>query len=159
MRAVYAAGMVLSTITAVLGSVMVAMVFVVGPLPQEPADARARRFAVFATATALLIASAIFCGTRLRRVNTPGGVVAEPRRRRVMNWFDKCCAALAVALGVALILLGAMGLFVGCHAGFNLPPVLGVLPALAGWGIFRSVLIAWRVPRDLTPPATPPAIS
>ena len=77
-----------------------------------------------------------------------------------MNWFDKCCAALAAALGVALIVLGVVGLFIGCRAAFQLPPVIGVLPALVGWGIFRSVLIAWRAPRGpqpITAQAAPPA--
>ena len=61
-----------------------------------------------------------------------------------MTLFDKICAVLALILGVVLLLLGAIGLFFGSSANFSLPPVLGCLPFFVGWGIFRSVLIAWR---------------
>ena len=60
-----------------------------------------------------------------------------------MNVFDKLCAALAFLLGLALLLLGAIGIFTGCKAHFTLPPVLGVLPAFVGWGIVRAVYFAW----------------
>lgn len=60
-----------------------------------------------------------------------------------MNPFDKFCAVLAFPLGVILVLLGAVGLFVGCSAQFTLPPVLGVLPALVGWGILRAIWWGW----------------
>src|SRR4051794_22572644 len=59
-----------------------------------------------------------------------------------LNRFDKFCAILAMALGGPLLLLGVIGLFAGCQVSFVLPPVLGILPALVGWGILRSVWVA-----------------
>ena len=71
-----------------------------------------------------------------------------------MNLFDKLCAVLAFVLGLALIVLGVFGLFAGCRANFSLPPILGSLPALVGWGIIRPILVAWKVgPRS--PPRMP----
>ena len=64
-----------------------------------------------------------------------------------MNLFDRICAVLAMILGVVLLVLGIVGLFIGCKASFTLPPILGVLPALVGWGIAKSVWVAWSVTR------------
>jgi hypothetical protein len=64
-----------------------------------------------------------------------------------MNAFDKLCGAAAFVLGLALLVLGAIGLFTGCRANFTLPPVAGVIPAFVGWGIVRAVYLAWRAPR------------
>ncbi len=61
-----------------------------------------------------------------------------------MNVFDKICAALAFALGVVFLAAGVAGAVFGCRAHFTLPPVLGALPAFAGWGIVRAVYLAWR---------------
>jgi hypothetical protein len=61
-----------------------------------------------------------------------------------MSGFDKVCAAAAFLLGIGLAILGVFGLFAGCSAHFTLPPILGVLPAFVGWGIIRSVRIAWN---------------
>ena len=61
-----------------------------------------------------------------------------------MNAFDKVCAVLAFPLGIVLLVLGIIGLFVGCNASFVLPPILGVVPAFVGWGIVRPVVVAWR---------------
>lgn len=61
-----------------------------------------------------------------------------------MSPFDRFCAGAAFLLGVVLMILGAFGLFAGCKAHFTLPPVLGVLPALVGWGIIRAVRVAWN---------------
>jgi hypothetical protein len=61
-----------------------------------------------------------------------------------MNAFDKICAVLAFPLGVVLLVLGIIGLFVGCNASFVLPPILGVVPAFVGWGIIRPVVVAWK---------------
>ena len=61
-----------------------------------------------------------------------------------MNLFDKICAVLAFALGVVLLALGVIGLFTGCRAHFTLPPILGVLPAIAGWGIIKPIIVAWK---------------
>jgi len=63
-----------------------------------------------------------------------------------MNGFDKVCGALAFVLGLGLLLLGAIGLFAGCSANFTLPPVLGVIPALVGWGIVRPIYLSWNAP-------------
>src|SRR5262245_3440379 len=67
-----------------------------------------------------------------------------------MNAFDKLCALFAFLLGLVFIVLGVLGLIMGCRAYFTLPPVLGVLPAFVGWGIVRTVYFAW------TPPTPPP---
>lgn len=61
-----------------------------------------------------------------------------------MNTFDKFCAAIAFLLGIVFVILGGIGVFTGCSANFKLPPILGVLPALAGWGIMKSVRVAWH---------------
>ena len=61
-----------------------------------------------------------------------------------MNFFDKFCAVFAFILGAIFLLLGVMGLFVGCNAHFSLPPILDAAPALVGWGIVRPVMIAWK---------------
>jgi hypothetical protein len=71
-----------------------------------------------------------------------------------MSGFDKVCAAAAAVLAALLMLLGAIGLFAGCGASFKLPPVIGVLPGLVGWGIIKSVVVAWRVPRRSGPGPT-----
>lgn len=62
-----------------------------------------------------------------------------------MNLFDRICAVFAFALGILFVLVGLVGLFVGVSAWFTLPPVLGILPAFAGWGIVRAIYFAWRV--------------
>ena len=67
-----------------------------------------------------------------------------------MTTFDRICAGAGAVLGVALLLLGVLGLFAGCKAHFSLPPVLGVLPAFVGWGILKAVKVAWNVPTDET---------
>ena len=59
-----------------------------------------------------------------------------------MNLLDKFCAIFSFLLGIVLLVLGAIGLFQGCNAHFSLPPVLGVVPAILGWGIVRSIMIA-----------------
>jgi hypothetical protein len=64
-----------------------------------------------------------------------------------MNAFDKVCAAVAFLLGVLLLMLGIVGLFAGSRASFTLPPILGGIPSLIGWGIIRSVMVAWKCPR------------
>jgi hypothetical protein len=65
-----------------------------------------------------------------------------------MNLFDRICAVPAVILGAILLVLGILGLFTGCKANFTLPPVVGVLPAVVGWGIIRSVWVAWKVRKN-----------
>lgn len=65
-----------------------------------------------------------------------------------MNLFDKICAASAFVLGIVLLVLGALGLFAGCNANFTLPPILGVIPALVGWGMVKPILVAWKKPHQ-----------
>ncbi len=65
-----------------------------------------------------------------------------------MNLFDKFCAVFAFLFGVVFLLLGILGLFQGCNANFSLPPIAGVAPAFIGWGIVRSIIVAWRVSGD-----------
>lgn len=60
-----------------------------------------------------------------------------------MNGFDKVCAVPAFLLGLGLLVLGAIGLFAGCSANFTLPPVLGVIPSLVGWGVVRCIYLSW----------------
>jgi hypothetical protein len=82
-------------------------------------------------------------------LSTPGGRLTKTRPRREatrVNAFDKVCAVFAFVLGCVLLGLGALGLFMGCKAYFTLPAILGGLPALVGWGIVRSVVVAWRHP-------------
>jgi hypothetical protein len=62
-----------------------------------------------------------------------------------MNTFDKFCAGAAFLVGIVLLILGVFGLIFGCNAHFTLPPILGGIPALVGWGILRSVRVAWRI--------------
>jgi hypothetical protein len=62
-----------------------------------------------------------------------------------MSGFDRFCAVLAEVLGAILLLMGVFGLFAGIQANFRLPPVLGLFPAFVGWGVIRSVMLAWNV--------------
>jgi hypothetical protein len=66
-----------------------------------------------------------------------------PKRKRSLTVFDRICAMLALAVGVFLLIDGIVGLFVGSAAWYRFPPVLGVLPALCGWGILRCFYVAW----------------
>ena len=81
-----------------------------------------------------------------------------------LSAFDKLCAVLATIVALPLLILGLLGLFTGCSANFSLPPILGVIPALVAWGIFRCVLVAWRATHfvnaaaALTSPRTIPSI-
>ena len=61
-----------------------------------------------------------------------------------MNIFDKICACMAFVMGVIFLILGLIGAFMGCNANFSLPPILGAIPALVGWGIIRPIIVAWR---------------
>jgi hypothetical protein len=73
-------------------------------------------------------------------------------RGNEMNLFDKICCVPAVILGILLLLLGIPGLFTGCRANFSLPPILGIIPALVGWGIIRAVWLAWKKSAMRPPP-------
>lgn len=61
-----------------------------------------------------------------------------------MNTFDKICAVVSIPIGGALMILGVIGIFAGSSANFNLPPILGGLPFLVGWGACVIVLRHWR---------------
>ena len=74
----------------------------------------------------------------------PDGMEPERAAGPALSVFDRICAGLAFLLGIVLVVLGLLGLFFGCRANFTLPPVLGGLPALVGWGILKSVRVAWR---------------
>ena len=68
---------------------------------------------------------------------------ARPYYYAALSAFDKFCAATAFMLGIALLILGIIGFFIGSGAHFTLPPILGCMPALVGWGIVKSVRVAW----------------
>ncbi len=62
-----------------------------------------------------------------------------------MNVFDKICALFAFVMGIILLVAGVFGFFAGVRVWFTLPPILGLLPALAGWGIVRPVYLVWNM--------------
>ena len=66
----------------------------------------------------------------------------EGKEKR-LNGFDKFCCALAALLGVAFLILGALGLFMSINVHFTLPPVLGVIPAFVGWGVLKAIYVSW----------------
>ena len=61
---------------------------------------------------------------------------------------------MAFVLGVILLILGAMGAFMGCNAHFSLPPILGAVPALVGWGVVRPIIVAWKKTLPEKPPVS-----
>ena len=67
------------------------------------------------------------------------------RRFEPMTVFDKICAALSIAIGAIFMLMGVIGLFVGSKAHFVLPPILGGLPFLLGWGMCVPLVKYWRM--------------
>ena len=73
-----------------------------------------------------------------------------------MSGFDRFCAVLAGGLGAILMLMGLFGLFAGLKAHFSLPPILGLFPAFVGWGVIRSVMLAWNVSQDSSDDSTLP---
>jgi len=77
------------------------------------------------------------------------GTTSPRAPRRALGGFERFCAAGAFILGVALGVSGVFGQFLGVEMSITLPPVLGGLCALIGWGIIRSVIIAWRAPAPL----------
>ncbi len=68
-----------------------------------------------------------------------------------MNAFDKFCAVIAFAAGCFFLISGAFGLFIGTSAWYQLPPIMGGIPALAGWGIVKAVIVAWSPPSAAPP--------
>ncbi len=62
-----------------------------------------------------------------------------------MSIFEKICIILAVPLGAILMILGALGLFLGCSFNFTLPPILGGVPFLVGYGICVCLVKYWKL--------------
>ncbi len=62
-----------------------------------------------------------------------------------MTPFDKICAALSIAVGVVLMILGVFGSFLGAKAHFTLPPILGALPFSLGWGMCVPLIKYWKM--------------
>ena len=60
-----------------------------------------------------------------------------------MTGFDKFCACFSIGIGAIFMALGAIGLFLGSSANFTLPPVLGGLPFLLGWGMCVPLIKFW----------------
>ncbi|MCA9177848.1 MAG: hypothetical protein KDB14_25450 [Planctomycetales bacterium] len=76
-----------------------------------------------------------------------------------MAVFNRLCMSLAFFVGLGLAILGTFGFFLGSSAHFVLPPILGGLPLLVGWGIVIAVIRAWDVipqKRPLRAPAPDP---
>ncbi len=74
----------------------------------------------------------------------PAGVEQSSRPIRLTG-FDKFCATISFLFGIVFLLLGCFGAVFGCRAYIVLPPVLGVLPAIVGWGTIRAIIVAWKL--------------
>jgi hypothetical protein len=61
-----------------------------------------------------------------------------------LNTFDKCCAVLAFLLGIIFVVFGVIGCFAGVNLNLSLPPVLGGLVFVVGWGIVKPIVVAWK---------------
>ncbi|MBN8459460.1 MAG: hypothetical protein J0M04_16655 [Verrucomicrobia bacterium] len=61
-----------------------------------------------------------------------------------MTTFDKLCAVLTIPIGAVFLIVGAVGLFTGSNAHFDLPPILGFLPFLLGWSMCVTLIRFWR---------------
>lgn len=61
-----------------------------------------------------------------------------------MNLFDKICAVPAIVFGGLFMILGGVGLFMGCSANFTLPPILGCIPFLVGWAMCVGMIKYWN---------------
>lgn len=120
------------------------------------------------------------CGYNLRGLDShhrcpecghPYSFAIAPQRafQPALGWFGRFCAVAAMLLGIAFLIFGTIGTFAGVRLSLELPPVLGALVAVIGWGIVRSVIIAWqaqapgkRMPpvpkiyRDPIPPSAEP---
>jgi hypothetical protein len=66
-----------------------------------------------------------------------------------LSLLDRVCAALAFVCALGFLVLGAFGLVFGVSFRLAWPPIVGGLPVLIGWGILRSVIVAW--PRPAAP--------
>jgi hypothetical protein len=90
----------------------------------------------------------------VRRLAKPKGRNISFRRFNRLSAFDRFCMFLAFLLAVPLLVFGTVGIITGFYVRLSLPPILGVLPALAAWGTLRAILVALRVARS-DPPAAP----
>jgi len=62
-----------------------------------------------------------------------------------MTGFDKLSAALAALLGGVFIVFGIMGIILPVRFWVSLPPVVSTVWFFVGWGIVRSVYLAWNL--------------
>lgn len=62
-----------------------------------------------------------------------------------MTVFDKACAVVAIPIGIVFMVLGAIGLFTGAKAHFDLPPILGCLPFFMGWAMSIPLIRYWKI--------------
>jgi hypothetical protein len=62
-----------------------------------------------------------------------------------MTTFDKICALFSILAGALFMILGVVGFFAGARANFRLPPILGGLPFLLGWGMCIPLVRYWRM--------------
>jgi hypothetical protein len=67
-----------------------------------------------------------------------------------MNAFDKFCAIFSFLIGLIFILFGVLGAFAGVRLWITLPPILGIFPAIVGWGTVRAIYFAWNAPKGPT---------
>ncbi|QQE09917.1 hypothetical protein JD969_10325 [Planctomycetota bacterium] len=65
------------------------------------------------------------------------------------NVFDKLCIVIAIPLGAILMILGALGLILGCNAHFTLPPLLGVIPFFPGFAMCVCLIKYWKLTNEL----------
>src|SRR5690242_16440140 len=123
MRIFFAAVLILFTVVAVISGLMIFLAFSIGPMPGQAPGANANAILRFIAVTLASAAIALYARWQIVRINKmakeqvsaaptfAGSRANNPAASEArMNAFDKICAVLAVALGVALILLGAAGL-------------------------------------------------
>jgi hydrogenase/urease accessory protein HupE len=67
-----------------------------------------------------------------------------------MNIFEKICMVVTIPVGAIFMVLGVIGLFVGCNAHFTLPPILGVLPFFLGFAMFVCLVRYWKLCNKLS---------
>lgn len=72
---------------------------------------------------------------------------ASSREQR-LNAFDRLCVIVAFPVGIGFLFVGLPGCFMGANLNLTLPPVLGGLVFLAGWGILKAIIVAWQVTRE-----------
>lgn len=100
------------------------------------------------------------CGLRFdfESPAAPSATVQTLLKRGRLSIFDKICAVIALLLAVVLMIAGVLGIFTGIRLWLKLPPVLGVLPALAAWGIWRMAWVAWSTDAAARKPLPRPSL-